>query len=144
MDDHFLDSYEFDRYHDQFQRDLEIHSLNMKLHVSAEGHWLDRGRKILPWNATFSVLGGIFLIIQLCNWGEGAWWLFGIICSAISYVFAFMHLRVMKKAGAASDAFRALEPPASLRALTAAIDAQIEEEDRVAAEARRARRWWRR
>jgi hypothetical protein len=143
MDDYFLDSNEFDRYHGQFQRDLEIHSLNMKLYVSEEGHWVEKGRKILYGNASFAVLACIFMIIQLCNWGEGAWWLFGIICSAISYVFALMHHRVMKKARAASDAFRALEPPASLRALTSAIDAKIEEEDR-AAEAKRARRWWRR
>ncbi|EKT80501.1 hypothetical protein WSS_A22043 [Rhodococcus opacus M213] len=144
MDDQFLDSSEFDRYDGQFQRDLEIYTLNLKLHVSEEGHWLAKGRKILRWHITFAVLACIFMIIQLCNWGEGSWWLLGIACSAISYVFAFRHYRVLRKAGAASEAFRALEPPASLRPLRAAIDAQIEEEDRVAAEARRTRRWWRR
>ena len=126
----------------QFQRDLEIHSLNLKLHLSEEGFWLARGRKLLVGNLVFAFLAVNFTVYQLFfSWGSGPSWAISILCSLISLGFAIRHSRCLKKAKAASEAFRSLEPPASLRPLKAAIDAQIEAEDEAAKSAKNRRGW---
>ncbi|MGV9862622.1 hypothetical protein [Rhodococcus koreensis] len=130
---------------EQFTRDLEIHSLNLKLHLSEEEHWLAKAKKAMTWNVLFTVLAGIFALAILLDLlappQYGWWWVGSISCSLISLTFAYIHSRYIKKSTAASEKFRSLQPPVSLRPLAAAIHDQIEAEERAAAAARK--RWWR-
>lgn len=130
---------------EKFQRDLEIHTLNLKFHHSESGHWQAKARKILRWNLLFATLTVIFMVLALLDlfiWHQSIWWMAGgYSCSLISCVLAYIHGRYIKRSNAASERFRSLEPPASLRPLMASIDAQIEADERAAAAAKK--RGWR-
>ena len=130
---------------EKFQRDLEVHTLNLKLHHSESGHWQAKARKILWWNLLFAFLTGTFMILALLDpfvWHQSSWWLAGgYSCSLISFVLAYIHRRYIKRSNAASERFRSLEPPASLRPLMVSIDSQIEADERAAAAAKK--RGWR-
>ena len=134
---------------EKFQRDLEIHTLNLKFHHSDSGHWQARARKILRWNLLFAILTVIFMALALLDlfiWHQSNWWWLagGYSCSLISFVLAYVHGRYIKRSKAASERFRSLEPPASLRPLMASIDAQIEADERAAAAKKRGWRYGRR
>ena len=128
---------------EQFTRDLETHSLNLKLHLSEEGHWLAKANKAVTWNVLFVILAGIFalpILLDLLALPPYGWWRGGSIsCSLISLTFAYRYSRYIKKSKAASAKFRSLQPPVSLRPLAAAIHEQVEAEERAADAARK--RW---
>ena len=130
---------------EKFQRDLEVHTLNLKLYHSESEHWRAKAWTILRWNQLFATLACIFMILALLdlfNGHQSSWWLAGgYPCSLVSFVLSYKHHRHLKRSKAASEKFRSLEPPASLRPLMASIDAEIEAEEQAAATAKK-RRWW--
>ncbi|SEB30025.1 hypothetical protein [Rhodococcus koreensis] len=131
---------------EKFQRDLEVHALNLKFHHSESGHWQDKAHKILRWILLFAILTVSLMILTLLELFIGHqsnWWLVGggYFCCLISCVLAYVHGRCIKRSRAASERFRSLEPPASLRPLMASIDAEIEADERAAAAAKK--RGWR-
>ncbi|OUS97302.1 hypothetical protein [Rhodococcus sp. NCIMB 12038] len=130
---------------EKFQRDLEVHTLNLKLYHSQSEHWRAKAWTVLWWYLLFVTLTGIFMslaLLELFNGHQSSWWLAGgYPCSLISFVLVYIHHRHLKRSKAASEKFRSLEPPASLRPLMASIDAEIEAEERAAATAKKRRRW---
>ncbi|SEB29040.1 hypothetical protein SAMN04490239_0005 [Rhodococcus koreensis] len=78
---------------EKFQRDLEVHALNLKFHHSESGHWQDKAHKILRWILLFAILTVSLMILTLLELFIGHqsnWWLVGEVTSAVSSP-AFSH-----------------------------------------------------